>query len=283
MDICIFYFSGTGNTKWVADKFVENFSYKGMEAEAHSIEQLSTEQTSQLASKARIVMFAYPIYGSYLPNTMKDFIDNFPEAKLYNEAAVICTQMQFSGDGAWFYHKKLEEKGYTLKWTYHFITPNNVSIRISPLPYTADPLKIKKKLAKCEKRIEKAVDNINMNAPSLTGNHWVSKALAMFQRPFYKKYIKKPFKSPLKVDMEECVNCMRCIQICPTSNIKLKDGVITFGTDCTLCLRCYNFCPKTAISAYGIKHNKKKPTYRGPEGFDPALIAARKNLTDFIE
>lgn len=283
MDICIFYFSGTGNTKWVADKFVENFKYKGMEAESHSIELLDNESVVKLAGNARKIMFAYPIYGSYMPEPMIDFIDEFPEAKLYNEVAIICTQMQFSGDGAWFYHKKIEEKGYEIKWTYHFKMPSNISLSGVPLPYTADPVKIKKIMLKCEPKILEAVDNINMNVPSLTGNSGFSHFLGLMQRPLYKKYIKRPFKSPLKTDMDECVSCMRCIQICPQSNIKLSEGVITFGEDCTLCLRCYNFCPKTAISAFGIKNNKKKATYRGPNDFDPAIIAKRKDLMEFIE
>ena len=283
MDVCIFYFSGTGNTKWVADKFVENFSYKGMEAEAHSIELLEPVKVKELAAESRILMFAYPVYGSYIPEPMKRFVDEFPPLHLHNEIAIVCTQMMFSGDGAWFYHDAFEEKGYKVKWTYHFIMPSNVSIRLFPLPYTADQHKIKKILAKCEKKIVEAVDNINMNVPSLTGSSTLSYILGLMQRPFYKKYIKRPFKTPLKADHDACVKCMRCIQICPESNIRLSDGEIVFGNQCTLCLRCYNFCPKTAITAYGVRHKKNKPTYKGPEGFDPALIAKRKDLMDFIE
>jgi len=76
---------------------------------------------------------------------------------------------------------------------------------------------------------------------------------------------------------------MRCIQICPEGNIKLVDGEITFGRKCAMCLRCYSFCPVSAITAHGHKHKEGVKTYRGPDGYDPALITKRKDLMDFIE
>ncbi|MCK5758826.1 MAG: 4Fe-4S dicluster domain-containing protein, partial [Clostridiales bacterium] len=183
----------------------------------------------------------------------------------------------------WFYHKKLEEKGFIVKWTYHFNLPNNLSITISPFPYTDDNVELSEKFNKCEKRVEKAAEDIAMSTASYTGNGFGSLLLGLLQRPVFKLIYKTPLKSPYKVIPSKCTICMKCIQICPEGNIKLVDGEITFGRNCTMCLRCYSFCPVSAITAHGQKHKEGVKTYRGPEGYDPALITKGKDLKDFIE
>ena len=283
MDVCIFYFSSTGNTWWTGYRLVEELQIKGRTAECHSIEMLDEEKTSKLIETSEAVFFGYPVYGSYIPEPMKEFIDNIKEPSKTKKAGIFCTQMKASGDGAWFYHKVLEDKGFEIRWTFHFNLPNNISMKISPVLYTIEKSKLDKIFNKCEIKIEKAANSIAMNAPSLTGNGFIGFLMGLMQRPFFKHYMKRPFKSPYKVDPDKCVNCMRCIQICPEGNIKLVDGKIKYGDNCAMCMRCYNYCPKTAISAFGFAHNDKKKPYRGPEGFDPALITKRKDLMDFIE
>lgn len=283
MDICIFYFSGTGNTWWASNKLAEELTNKGRTVEVHSIELLDIEKTSELIEDAEIIVLGYPIYGSCIPQPMKSFIDKMPNPTKTKKVGIFCTQMEFSGDGAWYYHKNLDNKGYDIKWTYHFKLPSNICLKVWPLPYSTDKTKLNKIFNKCETKIENAADDIATSAPSYKGAGVGSLLLGLMQRPIFKALIKRPFKSPYKVDSEKCVKCMRCIQICPEGNIRLVDGKITFGTNCALCMRCYNYCPKTAITAYGFSHKENKLTYKGPEGFDPALITARKDLMDFIE
>jgi len=283
MDICILYFSGTGNTWWASNKLAEELMNKGRTVEVHSIELLTTEKTAELIEDTETIIFGYPSYGSCMPEPMKYFIDNLHESVKSKNAGIFCTHASYSGDGAWYYHKKLEEKGFLIKWTYHFNLPSNLSITISPFPYTDDSVKISKIFKKCVKKLEKAAEDISLGTSSLTGNSFGSLLLGLFQRPVYKLMYKPPFKCPYKTIHSKCTKCMRCIQICPEGNIKLVDGEITFGRKCAMCLRCYNFCPVSAITAHGHKHKEGVKTYRGPDDFDPALITKRKDLLDFIE
>ena len=284
MSICIFYFSGTGNTWWTSNQLATELEIKGRPATVHSIELLDADKTAELIEAAETVVFGYPIYGSAIPKPMKQFIDGLPKPSKTKKACIFCTQMEFSGDGAWYYHKALEDKGYDVKWTYHFKLPSNICIRSWPLPYVTDEGELKKIFGKCTDKIKKAADSIIQDTASYTGNGFGSLMLGLLQRPFFNYYMdREKFKIPFAADSEKCVKCMRCIQLCPTGNIKLADGEITFANDCIFCMRCYNYCPKTAITAYGKHHNDKQPPYKGPEGFDPALIAIRKNLADFIE
>ncbi len=54
------YFSGTGNTKYIAEKFAEN-----MQADCHSIEE--EIDFASLISAADTIAICYPIYGSCVP------------------------------------------------------------------------------------------------------------------------------------------------------------------------------------------------------------------------
>ena len=61
---------------------------------------------------------------------------------------------------------------------------------------------------------------------------------------------------------EDCIQCGKCVNLCPSGNISLKDGKITFGESCVACLGCYHRCPKKAIQ---YMNRKKLDRYFHPE------------------
>lgn len=54
------------------------------------------------------------------------------------------------------------------------------------------------------------------------------------------------------VDVDKCVGCETCVQVCPENLFEMKDGVARFKQervdDCTACETCVNNCPVTALS-----------------------------------
>jgi len=52
----------------------------------------------------------------------------------------------------------------------------------------------------------------------------------------------------MRVDMEKCSACMRCVKQCPVSCITYANGVFEFSSACEACMRCLNLCPNMAIS-----------------------------------
>lgn len=61
---------------------------------------------------------------------------------------------------------------------------------------------------------------------------------------------------------EDCIQCGKCVKVCPSGNISLKEGKIAFGESCVACLGCYHRCPKKAIR---YKNRKKLDRYFHPE------------------
>ena len=47
---------------------------------------------------------------------------------------------------------------------------------------------------------------------------------------------------------KECVHCGKCVNDCPTHNIRItKKGKFKFGGKCLMCMRCAHLCPANAM------------------------------------
>ena len=107
----IFYFSGTGNTWWAAEKLSKCLDEKGLQTKAYSIEAVSQQEVNALIKGSSITGFAYPVHTSDLPRPMSSFLRSLP-VETEKKAFVMCTQWLWSGDGAAAGASFLKEKGY---------------------------------------------------------------------------------------------------------------------------------------------------------------------------
>lgn len=269
MNVAIFYFSGTGNTMWVSEQLAEVFWSQGVACRCYSIEQVTAEEADVIFDEATMVGFGYPIYGSDLPEPMKNFVHGLktrePETK---PGFVFCTQMIFSGDGAWVFGKELQEKGVAIGHSAHFLMPSNISLTPWCLPLAGKRLH-ELILNGATRRAKRFVTAILEGKRFLNGKHatW----LGLLQRAPYRKLL-PVLETLVGVDETRCTRCGRCVRMCPVENIRMED-VPVFAGHCTECLRCYNFCPESAITYWKISHNGKKPKYQGPtEGFRPEQL-----------
>lgn len=65
--------------------------------------------------------------------------------------------------------------------------------------------------------------------------------------PFIKNKVKKDRKPPVFLP-EPCIQCKKCIAICPVSALKLEDKRIVIDTKvCIRCYCCHEVCPANAI------------------------------------
>ena len=94
--ICIYYFSGTGNTRYVAEKLGQELDRRGVICRVKSIEETTPDEASEEIRGCRAVLFGYPIYGSYTCELIAAFLK---EVRVPDHVKVgfFCTQMMFSG------------------------------------------------------------------------------------------------------------------------------------------------------------------------------------------
>jgi formate hydrogenlyase subunit 6/NADH:ubiquinone oxidoreductase subunit I/flavodoxin len=263
MRLALFYFSGTGNTRYIARQLCERLNYKGYDATPYSIEGLSSSKVHELIDNSSIVGVGWPIYGSDIPLNMQRFIKNMP---IVDDKPLLsfCTQNHFSGDGAVVMRDVLESKGYVQKWAMQFNMPNNLSFKGFPVKVTDNYEEhLNRYLMPNKEKIEVLTDKIVSGAKYLKGATVLHTILAQSQRPFFRGFSKNVAKRWLGVN-DKCIGCALCSDICPNNVIKIVDGKAKFTNidDCVLCFRCVNFCPRGAVT---VLKSSPKAHYKGPD------------------
>ncbi len=273
--IHIFYFSGTGNTWWCTKRIEERLIAAGNEVLSSSIEQVTEEDVLKILETVDIIGIGYPVYGSDLPEPMKIFIDRVLPIRSTGRIRLFtfCTQMIYSGDGAYLYHKELKAKGWSIFSSVHLLMPNNISVTVSPISSTHDQKKINRRLGKAQKKIERFIERLFTANPILQGHTSGSFLLGILQRGFFRLGYSR-LQDDITIDHDKCTRCMRCVKICSAGNLVDIDEKITPQGNCMLCLRCYNYCPVQAIIYYKRPHKESRGLpYRGPVAeFRPELI-----------
>lgn len=259
--ISMFYFSGTGNTLYAAE-YLSTILSKDSIVKNYSIEKISHNEGYEEIKKSDITVFLYPIYGSDLPDNMKQFILGLPS--LNNKVCcVICTQFLFSGDGASVMHQVLMQKGYIQKWAFQLKMPNNLCMKGSPFKQISDYKELEKSLDKSNIKINHIANYINNDIKKIEDRSIFHNILGLLQRPAFRGRVKSHIQKSFQLDSKKCINCQICVKSCPAKVISIENDKVDYinRDKCLVCFRCINFCPKTAIS---YKGQIKKPQYKGP-------------------
>lgn len=103
------YFSGTGNTKYCLDKFLEYYS-GNKENKLYSISIEDRDCIKEIKDNNDIAL-AYPIYYSDLPIIVRNFIIDNKEIFKNKNIFIIVTMGLFSGDGAGCSARMLKKYG----------------------------------------------------------------------------------------------------------------------------------------------------------------------------
>lgn len=267
----IFYFSGTGNTWWVADRIKKQLDANNVNADTVSIESIDVKKADWWIKTADLVFFGWPIYGSDMPEPIKNFVDNLLPIEKGKHIHTFCTQMAFSGDGACFYRKHFESKGLIIDSAKHFVMPSNISVWRGPLGAPGNKERIAKIMARCEKKVERYIGSLLIGKYRITGKY--SYPLGILQRAPY-RLMYKGLRSHVGVNKERCQKCGLCASLCPSENITMS-GFPEFKGKCSLCLRCYSFCPESAITYRGRSYDKDsggRPYSVQDKRFKPSIL-----------
>lgn len=243
------YFSGTGNSKYIAEKFA-----KRMKIKAYSIEQ--DLDFGRLFAKEDIIAVCYPIYGSSVPRIMREFVETYKKYLQTKKLIIFCTQMLFSGDGARAFSRLLPGCDQRVIYAEHFLMPNNIcNFFLFPVTEKERIKKPKKAL----KKLYRACSDIEKGIVKKRGWNFFSTLLGKTQNIAYPK-IERKGRSSFRTD-QSCVACGLCVKNCPTHNLKIVSGRVVQKNNCTLCYRCVNLCPRQSCTVF--LHKKPKKQYRG--------------------
>lgn len=262
--IIIYYFSGTGNTWWIANELQQQLTAQKHQVKCYSIETLTTENVLEHVKDADHIILGFPVYGSTAPKNMLNFIHQFPSTTNGQSVSIFATQALASGDTAYHIGQMFIEKGYNLKQTMHFRMMNNFHIPKFRFYRPKNDYRVDKLHQKSLPKVEKLALAITNDEKHIIGKNILDRFLGNLQRSHIDKVIDTVSKE-FKIDTTRCINCGKCERICPTQNIKMCSCTYKFEDNCILCLRCYSQCPKSAILiGEGTKNEVKYPRYKGP-------------------
>lgn len=244
----ILYFTGTGNSRYVARKIAEEIN-----DEVVSINQLiKQESKDELISTNKPFIFVCPTYAWRLPKVVTEFIRK-TKFSGNNKVYFIMTCGEDTARAINYIQKLCDDKGWELKGMAEIKMPENY-IALFPVP---DKETSKEIIEEADKLIYKiALDirnenNFNIVAPS--GLNGTIKS-GITNIAFYKFIVHaKGFYST-----NQCIGCGKCVNLCPLNNINLKNEKPTWKNKCTHCMACICGCPTKAIEYKNKTQNKER-------------------------
>ncbi len=243
----IFYYSGCGNSRFIAESIANALNDKLIfipEARREGVFDYNLTENEMLG-------FVFPIYSWRPPHLVEEFVKslNINGKPSYVWIAVTCGDNV--GETERIFRKELTDRGLELNAAFCFKMPNTyvnfMGMGVDSEDVANDKIaKAKRKLPSVIKMIEERMafsDMIKGGLPRFKSN--------VIGKGFWRWSSDKPFFST-----GDCISCGMCVKVCPLQNVTLENGRPQWHGDCNTCDACYHHCPKHAIQ-YGKKTKGK--------------------------
>ena len=249
----IFFFSGCGNSRFIADSIA-----KKLDEQLFFIPEAEREGCFDydLPEGAR-VGFVFPIYSWRPPQLVLEFVQKlkFAQKPAYVWMAATCGDN--GGTAEKVFGEQLAEIGLPLNAAYCFQMPNTY---INMSGFGIDKPEVAKlKIEKAKEHLPEVIQSIKDRKPVMEMRRGIFPRFKtnVIGKGFYKWVSDEPFRST-----DDCISCGKCVSVCPLQNITLEDGRPKWHGHCTNCDACFHHCPKNAIQ-YGKASVGKGQYYFG--------------------
>lgn len=258
----IYVFSGTGNTKLVAEmykKYLTDYETTIYLVRMNRIEKAPELVPGTITLQKKNAKFAYynvpdpenfdligfgnPVHGFNTPSAMYDFICLMPALSKVTKTFFLKT----SGEGlkvndytSQKYIKRLQKKNYDPVCERRYVMPYNMIFRHTP------------EMVKSEYIYADA--GVRLNCRQLQTEGFREKVKVNPLKYWFVPIVRilwwyARVQGPsMSVNKKKCLKCNKCVNACPLNNIKFDGETYKFGSNCVLCVACSFGCPKKAIS-----------------------------------
>ena len=253
----IFYFSGCGNSKHVAETIAT-----GLNDTLVFIPEAARENRYDyiLAEDERLG-FVFPIYSWAPPKLVLDFVEKLQLKVKPDYLYFACTCGDNCGHTEKVFRKAVETKGWSLSTCFSVQMPETY---IGMAGFKLDTEE------KAKLKIDETDAALTRNIPRLINKERFSE-IVKGSLPWLKTYLVNPGFNQHATDdkkylsTDECIHCGKCVSVCPLQNISLEEGRPKWHGNCTMCMACYHHCPVNAIQ-YGKGTEGKGQYYFGKKG-----------------
>ena len=236
------YFSGTGNTRYVLERFCEQYE-KG--TVCFSIED---ENAVNAVRDEELITFAYPVQYSTVPKIVRDYVRDHGNLWKNKQVFVIATMGLFSGDGAGSLGRELKKYGADIVGGLHVKMPDSIGdVKLLKHPIDQNRQTVQEAMIK----VDNAARLLKEGNPPQEGLGFFAHLAGLFGQRLYYGHKTKEYSDKLKISSEKCIGCGKCEDLCPMGNISIENQKAVQHKRCTMCYRCINNCPKQAITLLG--------------------------------
>ena len=250
----IFYFSGTGNTKWAAEYIAEQTGERLL----FIPDELQGTCEYEIGDDERIG-FCFPVHGWQPPRIVRQFVRRLrlrgtDGAKHFTY--VLCTCGDSIGRTIEILEGELKAVGLRIDSAFSLIMPE--SYVCLPFMYTDKPEREREKITQATKQLGLYAKVIveRLAGKLFTTRGAMPRTLSHVIGAYFnaKMITDKKFT----VDSDLCIHCGKCQKVCPTGNVVFDDKLPRWQHDgsCTNCLACYHHCPKHAINFGSITRSR---------------------------
>ena len=264
----IFYFSGTGNTRWAAQQLAA--------ATGEQLYFIPNELKGvcqyTLAADER-VGFCFPVHGWQPPHIVRQFISKLSiktSQPLHSHFTyALCTCGDSLGMAMKMFVDELAAKGIELHSCQSLIMPE--SYVCLPFMYTDSLEREAEKKAQAATDLKRFIEVVRerrhgYNELTIGMAPWT---LSHVVGAYFNRYMISDRK--FTVDADVCTHCGRCAKVCPVGDITFDGQQQNDDSSCALpqwhhdgsctcCLSCYHHCPVHAIN-YGNITRKRGQFY----------------------
>ena len=253
----IFYFSGTGNTRWVAEQIAKAIG----DELVYIPDAIRDGKYDYTIDKKETIGFCFPTHGWQPPRIVREFISKLKVELRYCWAVTTCGDNM--GETMTILNKDLAKIGLRASAMFSVIMPE--SYVCLPFMYTDTEEKEHQKIATARQQLPHIIECIRERR---TGVVELEKGATP---RLYSYVIGGYFNARMitdkkfMVDEDVCIKCGKCAKVCPVDNIQGTPPEWIHNGRCTSCLACYHYCPTHAIN-FGKITRKRGQYYFNKRG-----------------
>jgi ferredoxin len=254
----LFFFTGTGNTLFVARQIAQCLDHTQIEP--------ITRANPVVGKDIDAVGIIFPVYGWGMPKIVRDFVDKL-EIASGTYVFAVCTYGGTLFASLKTVQRRLKRKNIDLCAGFGLRMPVNYIQIFTVLSQKKQDLMIERAKQKIARMA--AIIKARQRSKIEFWNVPIINTLLMAMNGAMIDHLYDHDKQFHSTD--QCNGCGICSQVCPVINIAMKDKRPVWNHACQQCLACLHWCPQAAIQ-YG-----KAPPNRGRYHHPQIKIADMKN------